>query len=77
MGAAFVSSTLFTEINKKYNFSNWVKLKLHINNKFKAILFFVLTNTLVSVATLRFTSSTTVYYYAIEGFFFGILLCFI
>ncbi len=77
MGSAFISSIIFTEIKKKYNFSKWIKLKLRINSKFKSIFFYVLIFTIINAITLRFTSSTTVYYYAIEGFFLGVILLFI
>ena len=77
MVSAFVSSSVFIQINKKYNFIYWIKIKLRINSKFKSILFIVLIATLIDAVTLGFISSTTIYYYSIEGFLIGALFLFI
>lgn len=77
MVSAFISSSIFIQINKKYNFINWIKIKLRINSKFKSILFIVLITTLIDAVTLGFISSTTIYYYSIKGFLIGALFLFI
>lgn len=76
MGAAFISYLIISRIDKDFRFLICMKQKLHLNNSFKSILFIVLIWCLVDIILSRFTSTTTVIFYLIEGSILGILLLF-
>lgn len=76
-GTLVIYSIIFRKIEKRYNFLNSIKRKIHLNNKFKSVLFAIVVWSLIHMIITKLISTTTIFFSIIYGFLFGILLIFI
>lgn len=68
-----ITTIIFLNIYKKYNFPYWIKKKLNINSKFKLILFVTLIFPCLNLLGNYLFKPTGLFIELVDGIWFGLL----